>query len=187
MKELLTLGLLATLAHSAFGYDFSAYQPTKSAFKDDSNLRITYSNFDIGFTRSAAEADLFVNGVTYDYGSGWDYNISLFEEGLSGYTYGTPLTGDMTTGYRLAQHYGAVDSSVALGMYNFSVNILGGADANATDVLGTYNYSLLVADRLNLQITSSFDKPVVMPGETSNLSMTATNISSTQNYQLLSQ
>jgi MYXO-CTERM domain-containing protein len=182
MKRLLTLGLLATLTNSAFGYYFSAYDTTKSAFRDVSNLRITSSDFRIQLNREASESDLYVNNVTYAYDSGWDFGINLSEEGLNGYTLGTPLTGDLNTVYRLASRYGEVNESVALGMYSFSVNIFGGADASANDLIGQYNYSLLVADRFNLQITSAFDKPMVAPGETSFLSLSATNTTSDQTY-----
>jgi len=137
-----------------------------------------------------SEGPLFINSVDFVPGANWDSNIDIINYGdygfISGYdtvsgqnvTYqlGTELTASLNLFFSIATRQGAVNSSVTPGVYDFNTVFKGGTSGSASDVLADLAFRLQVVPRLDVNVTTSFDRNVIWAGGPSAYAtMTVTN------------
>ncbi|MBS1703449.1 MAG: PEP-CTERM sorting domain-containing protein [Armatimonadetes bacterium] len=147
------------------------------AFHDLSNvLESVARDYDMHLHRSAGDADLYINNIELVPGSNYNPNLGIGVEhgsisyqstvgpGYGDYTFGTPIQGDRDWDFRAGYQWGAVDSAVPTGIYDFSFNVIGGGDSLATDVLASIPYRLEVAEKLEASVELSFDSPTLAQG-----------------------
>jgi hypothetical protein len=156
---------------------FSSPHTILSSFKDSSNLAVSQSLYDIDFSQDSGDPDLFINQISLNLGSGWDSNLDLgVNSSFNSYTLGSLITG--ASSFRLDNailRSGDVNAAVATGIYDFSVDIVGGASNSATDVLSTLNFQLEVFDRLEFEISSLASPSTIQQGDSSTVSVTLGN------------
>lgn len=159
---------------------------TLSGFIDTTGLFISQSSYDGWIGHSASDPDTYINAMGIAGGASWDPDIdfyaasggfSYFEPGVGygNYAFGTAISGD-TNWYvgGLASRWGQVYDT-APGLYDFTVDIYGGGDGAAMDLLAQIQYSFEVADRLDVTAIGSASPGQIHRGETTSVTMTVTN------------
>jgi len=153
--------VLGTLASLAGADTFTTYTPALSGFLDTSNLAASMSFFRLNYRHEDTDADTYMNEVIMVGASPYQSELGLWLSnwsigGNNGvYTLGTPISGLYYNDFNLTYRFGAVSSLVPVGTYDFGVEIYGGNDASARNLLTTMNYTLEVAQRLNAVATGS--------------------------------
>ncbi|MBI5705581.1 MAG: PEP-CTERM sorting domain-containing protein [Armatimonadetes bacterium] len=182
------LGVLCSLAAACALGQLSAspYYSTLSGFNDTSNMFMSQTAYDGWISHSGADPDTFINAMAITGGTTWDPDIDFFTPsglfsyydpgvGYGTYTFGTAISGD-TNWYvgGLASRWGDV-YNVDPGVYDFTLDIIGGADANATDLLASIQYVFEVAARLDVSATGEATPGVIHYGEVTQVAMTVQN------------
>ena len=189
MKSLVRVAafLAATLIGTlAYGQSFSLENgPNRSAFRDTSNMFIDFgSSWRVHMDTNAGDPDLYINNITMATGSGWDSNLDVMTpvggfdyNGNAGhYNFGDAISGENHWDFNGAfRNSGAIIAAVADGTYNFTLNVLGGANNSAMDTLASYDLGLTVLQKLDVNVSMSANPNVIAQGEATELSMTVTN------------
>jgi hypothetical protein len=154
-----------------------------SGVQDTSNLDSAGTRYRGSLDADGTDGDLYINSVQFVPGAGYDPNIGLQLEAATAlshddvtYTYGTPISGETHwTLDRIIDHYGAIDSSVAPGIYNFSAVFTGGSSSTATDTLATWNLQMEVFPKIDITLGGSSTPAVIGYGDTTTVQVTLTN------------
>lgn len=175
------------LAMAAASASFAALSITPdytilSGVLDDSNLDGTATRYRGYLDYDGADGDMYINSVNFVPGVGFDSNINFTVETSELSTYSTPYTlGTAISGpafFSLSQvvyRYGAIDSSVAPGIYNFSVEFRGGSSSSADDVLANWELQLDVIESIDASAGGSASPSVIGYGDGTDVSVTLTN------------
>jgi len=151
----------------------------RSGLLDVSNLYYSQANFGGTLLKEASDPDFYINRFAVTPGRNWNGAIGLEEVGsFNGNPLGTLVSGQVQTYFTAATHFGSVDPDVPVGVYDFTLEVLGGQTDTSMDVLATWDYRLDVRPRLDLAVSGSLDKSSVSTGETVRLSMTVENVGS---------
>jgi hypothetical protein len=178
-------GFAALLASSAYGVfatpTFSTFQDTKSAMKDTSNLYGSSSKYDIQFSQDVSDPTLYINQIAISYGGTWDPNLDINLNAPTGYTLGSAITGAQSFNFNeLVKRNGSVDNAVATGIYDFTIDFIGGIDNLATDALGSVYCQLEVFDRLEYDILSGSTPSSIQRNQSSTVSVELQNLMPTR-------
>ena len=180
-----TFFALPALAQDAFEL---ANGNTRTGVLDSTGMRYTGSNYGVLVSHDSGDPDLFINAVTVTGGTTWDADIDMstnlsylgFTNGsfLQGsYTLGTAISNDISWNFdSLAQRGGEIASTVAPGIYDFDVQMVGGSSVNATDVLATFSMQIEVVDTITASATASTDPAAIGWGESTTASVTFNNL-----------
>jgi hypothetical protein len=150
-----------------------------SAMKNTANLSTSFTSYDTKVTLDGTEGTVYINSTNVIGGAGWNSNINM--SGAFDSVLGTALSGAQTFNLSTANRSGAVDSSVANGIYNFSVDVLGGTTATSTNILATLNLQLEVFQGLSFNVSSVSTPGTIGPGQTSTVGATLTNTMANRN------
>ncbi len=159
---------------------------TRSAFRDVTNLSAFGSSngYDTRLDIASTDAPLYINSFNLVTGAGFPAALDIntpttsfdYHGAESGtYTLGTQISGDHTWYFNSAFRDGAVSAAVADGVYDFSVNILGGANSSATGTLASFGLHMEVIQKLDVTVAQFATPSVINPGEATQVSMTITN------------
>lgn len=141
------------------------------------------NGYELYMQKSASDADFRINGFEIVGGSNWDPALSvnvpttafqIFGGPTSEYTLGTLITGEQDWYFQSAEFWGLAPAGVAAGLYDFSLNVLGGPDTNSNSILASIGFTIEVFPTLNFSLTASSPNPV-NSGQTFDLSMSLTN------------
>ncbi len=195
MRKLIVAAVPLTLSLAAsvlMAYpDFSANQSPLSGLKDTSNFSQSTTQYGFRVYNGSSDPALYINSIDMIHGVGYDPNIALASPGSlfnanqpGGYTLGTPIAPD--TGfflYNAVERSGEVDASVANGMYNFNLQVKGGYDSSATDVLGDLAYQIRIAEGIRVSITGITATPSsISAGQSTVVGVTITNNDPTETW-----
>ncbi len=186
------LALLAVLSTGASAYSWNLLNgDTRSGVLDSTGMDGTESKFGLRFDRAASDNAFYLNGINILPGSNYDAGLNLFTDldygvdnvgiGFSQgtYAFGTAMTGEASYFFDgLARRNGVVDGSVATGIYDFDVQVIGGETSTATDVVATFDFTLEVVNSITAMASGSMSNGVIGPGDSSTLSATLTNMGS---------
>lgn len=182
------LGVLCfVVAASALGQlSATPEHSTLSGFIDTSNLHISSASYAGWISHAGSDPDTYINGMGITGGMTWDPDIDLAPPtsafsyydpsvGYGDYLFGSAITGN-TNWYvgGLASHWGQV-YNVDPGLYDFTVDIYGGGDNAAMDLLVSIPYTFHVAQYLDISVTGIASPGVIHHEETTHVSMTVTN------------
>jgi len=183
----------AMLAQAGLG--LTADTATLSALHDTSNLYGSQSTYNAHGFHSGGDGDLYINDMQIVGGAGWDANIgmsasSVFRSWDStannwvNHNLGDVITGDTDLDFGgIAQRSGAVDPAVSLGMYDFSVQILGGSTANSMDLVDQLNLHIEVAERLDFTTHATFSPDPLAQGGAGTVSVNLQNDMANRNLK----
>ncbi len=193
MRKLIVLA--APLALSFAAPLFGAYpglapnQSILSGLKDTSNFSSSTTQYGFSLSNGALDPALYINSIDLVPGVGYDANIGLsapgvFDTNIGSYSLGSPIApGTGLFLYNAVSRSGNVDSSVSNGIYDFSVQVKGGYDTSATDVLGDLAYQIRIANGVQVTITSITATPgTISAGQSTVLGVTVTNNDSTETW-----
>lgn len=175
-RILLPVLLLAGMTTVSFSQSFENETSILSGLHDVSNLSGSGTDFRFNFARSSGDPDTYINNVSYSFGtwdSGLDFDMDF--QSLNSYTFGTALTGNLFDTMSVARRFGAIDAGVANGFYDFSVDILGGEDDQTFNSLATFDFTLEVADMLDVSASAVLDNTIVPQTTTTMMTMTVSN------------
>lgn len=188
--RLASVAAFGSLAVFSFGQDtFDAKFDTLSALIDTSNTTSSSTGFDVLFSHFGSDPDLYINNMVLTPGGVWDDDIDLsvasgqFNYNFGNtYVFGTAITGDQFWDIEnVASRFGSI-FNVDAGIYDFSVDFIGGADANATDTIASVGFSLEVFDRIDLAVSGVATPDLIMIGQQTSISMTVENQMSTRDF-----
>lgn len=160
----------------------------RSGVLDSTTMEWTGSNYGVLVTHDSADPDLFINSVTITGGTIWnpliDFGVNLSYLGFTNggflqgnYTLGTAIGDDVSWTFdALAQRTGTINSDVAPGTYDFSVQMVGGHSSSATDILATFGLEIEVVSSITASVTASTSPGSVGWGESTDVSATMTNL-----------
>lgn len=187
---LLTTAFLASaLTHQVMADypTFNANRSILSGMKDLSSFGGWGEN-NYGFNVNNNQgSDLYINAINFLPDVNYDPNIGLYDSGYYNawgfggwtgnfYTLGTAIpSGAYLNIDKALTLTGPVDPNVVNGIYDFSLEILGGNDALASDVLATIPYQIRIADGIQVSLTASASPATIMPGQTTTISTTIHN------------
>ena len=170
--------LFAVLTSLALANTWSLHRgDIRSGVKDSSGMAWTQSRFGVNFSRSASDADLYLNDVVITGGAVWnsdiDLNVGLDYLGWvdgsfvqNTYAFGTALTGDMDLTFEgLVSRWGEIASTVDAGFYTFGVSLFGGGDDSTFDELATFEFTIHVIDSLRASITATLIPGSIFAGQ----------------------
>lgn len=163
-----------------------------SGLQDISNISIgAGTQYGAQLDKSAADGDLYINGLNLVPGLNWDSNIALTAnnsgtltyDANASYTLGTAISGDaFWTIDDAATLFSAVDSSVTPGIYDFSLEFLGGDGDSSTDILASLPLQLEVFPFLNVSALGTATPGTISTGQQTTISATLTNIMSSRDF-----
>lgn len=187
-SRLAWVAAFGSLAAVSLGQDsFDPLYDTLSALIDTSSTVGSSTRYDVLFSHSGSDPDLFINDVVLTPGSNWDSDIDLsvpsgqFQYGGT-YVFGTPISGDQFWQIQgIASRNGAI-SNVDPGIYDFTIDFVGGADANASDNIASVAFSLEVFDRIDLAVSGEATPGTIMIGQETTISMTVENLMSARDF-----
>ncbi|MCS6776899.1 MAG: hypothetical protein RMJ43_09900 [Chloroherpetonaceae bacterium] len=193
MALALVLTALTAVQALAQGFDFSlSWGNIKSAFRDTSNLLISWSLYRVTLETSTGAGNLHLNAITLETVD-WHPDLDLFTP-TTGFRYDDYLngtSGDYTLGdaiapgsrweFNAAFRYGSVAPDVADGVYSANLNLYGGDSAEANDLLASFNIALHVAQKLDVTADMTVAPGEILPGQTAQVTMTVTN-NMTENF-----
>ncbi len=184
-------GLALLLVTSlSFGQDFSYSQgDIRSAVHDDSGMSYTSSMFGVYLNYSPDNPgdSFYINEVNWAGDTGWDSLIDLqtnlsywgFTNGVFGgneYVLGTEISDEISWDFEgLVRRNGVIDANVAEGIYDFTVDILGGSSSTSTDLLGSFDFQIEVVDTIAAHLTASTSVTQVGYNTPFDVSTTLTN------------
>lgn len=183
LKTLASLALLSAFALST-SQSFTLDRTIKSAVKDTSNMASSQSTYELNVFKDAADPDFYVNDITLTTGPGWDPDLDIYAAsnfgGIfgTGGDFGTRLTGTFFDIFQIGFRYGEVASSVANGIYNFTMQVLGGGSDTSMDILSSHDLQIEVVDGIALGVDGSVTHPEIVQGGTSTARMSVRNTGS---------
>lgn len=147
------------------------------------NFDGTDTRFTGRFDTTGSAADVFVNAVTVDqpdlfFGElGFFTQQRLFPFGGNAYELGTPIAPDTVIDFSSAVFgsRGPVFGFVSPGVVDFELQILGGADREANDVIASVPLQLEVVDSLDIAVDFEVSPAEILAGETVDVLATLTN------------
>lgn len=170
---------LSLCAVGAAGQSFTLPEgDTRSGFRDLSNVMFGNSAYKLRVETQAGDPDLYINGVTLTPSNDWD---SLLDSTLpavqygTGYNLGDPISGGSVLEWFPVVIGSAIDPGVPDGVYHTTMSILGGADANAQDLLASFGIAVEVAEKLDISVTAAASPSTIPQGGTTQVSMTVKN------------
>lgn len=186
LRQWAAVALLATCGSSALAQlDIHlASGDSRSAFRDTSNIGFGDGlQYRVNLFNPAGDPDVYINEISLAPDANWNANINLqapstdFEYNFGGgtYTMGTAISGANNWNFAGAFRNGAIDPSVADGIYTTTLNFLGGADSSATDTLASFGLTLQVAQKLDIGVTLAGSPDIIGQGQATQVSMTVTN------------
>lgn len=183
------LALLAALSTGSHAYSWNILNgDTRSGVLDATGMEGTESKFGLFFDLTDTDSDFYLNQINILPGSNYDANLNLFNDlnyGLNAngnfsqdeYELGTALTQEGTYFFDgIVRRNGTVDSSIATGLYDFQVELIGGDSNTATEVVGTFDFNLEVVDTITATLTGNMSPGIIGPGQSSSLTATLTNL-----------
>ena len=167
----------------------------RSAFRDTSNLFFGgNTEYRVNLNTASGDPDLYINQINLTPGPSWDSNLTLYTpstdpnpgavntfrynatNGTSGvYNLGTAISGNTHWNFASAFRFGDVDPNVADGIYNTTLDIVGGADSSAMDTLASFDLTLQVIQKLDVDVTMTADPDTIGQGQGTTISMTVKN------------
>lgn len=163
---------------------FDTYHWTQSALIDTSGLSYSETNFRGNMHKSAGAGDFYINSVAFVPGDDWDAGIDFdlpsdsLSYGGGTYTFGTLITGNQDWyDISFAKRFDAVSSDVTPGLYSFQIEIYGGGDASASDLIGTLDFELDVLASLDLRVSGTTVPGAITEGGKTRVDMTIENLS----------
>jgi len=169
--------MAASFASAQTFYTNPSYGTARSAFRE------VYGNveYEVFLETSGEDAPFYINQFELVTGDGWHPDLDLyvpdvsFWNGSEEYALGTEITGDHSWRFLGAYRNGAVAPTVDDGIYNATVNILGGADSSALDNLFSFDVQIHVLQSLGISVTASPEKNPIKQGESTKLFLTVQN------------
>ncbi len=191
MKTHLIPALLAALCVTAIesraqfeiGASFEAVDVTQSGVRDASGMWRTETQYRFTLDNTGGSA-FFLNNITFNPTVNWHPDIDLGFETTDGfrrsfgsfYTYGTLINdGDSFTSEGFLRRFGAVASTVPVGLYEFEVDFLGGLDDASFDVLASIRYELEVVQSIDLSVGGTAMPGTISTGESMTVRMSVEN------------
>jgi hypothetical protein len=163
-----------------------------SGLQDVSNISMVWgTQYGAHLGKSAADGDLYINGLNLVPGLNWDSNIALTANnsgtltynGNESYTLGTAISGDAYWFiHNAATLFSAVDSSVTPGIYDFSLEFLGGDSNSSNGILASLPLQLEVFPFLNVSASGTATPGTISAGQQTNVSATLTNNMSSRDF-----
>ena len=146
--------------------DYPSVNPSGSllsAFHDTSNFWTSTTGYGFNLYNGPSDPALFINQINFLPSAGYDANIGLttpvdttYQTGFGSYTLGTALAPDtLMYLYDAVSRSGDVLPAVQNGIYDFNLQIVGGYDSAATDVLGNIPYQIQIADGIKVSASAS--------------------------------
>lgn len=181
MKQLALVAMLAVLGTVASAESFGSSTPTLSALLDTSNLVASSTFYRMQYSHDETDSETYLNEIKMVGSSPQLAQLELYvpDWGLAGmsgnYTFGTPITGAYQNDFTLTYRMGAVSSMVPIGTYDFGIEIYGGGDANARDLLTTLNFSLDVVSRLEARAMGTITPASIGLGQSAKVMMSVVN------------
>lgn len=174
-KALVFAAFLAT-GGAAIAQQWYQGDAIHSGLLDTSGLHNSAANFGGTVVKEDSDPDFFVNQYQIVGGGNWNDSINVGPgTKFNGNPLGTLVTGSFQSYFEGAQLFGAVDPSVAIGVYDFKLNVLGGSTDSSFDTLASWDYQLDVRSAWDVTVTGSLSKDLVGIGEQVDLSMTVKN------------
>lgn len=142
------------------------------------------NGYALGFQKSASDPDLFINGFSVKEGSNWNSALKVntpttgftyLAGGVHTYSLGQAISGDASWSFRAAWFDVEAPTSVAAGVYDFILEVRGGASSESEDVLAQLSLQIAIFDRLEYSLEAELPSSV-SPGGTFDLGMTMTNL-----------
>jgi hypothetical protein len=171
---------------------FQNNRSTHAEVRDDSNILINGTTWGVTLQTAAADPALFINNMSITGSGGYNPLINMqtqttgfdFNGSSSGhYNFGTAITGDNDWNFAGAFHNGAIDAAVADGVYDFTLDILGGGDNAATNTLASFGLHVDVLQKLDITTTLSANPGTIFKGGPgTEVSMTVTNHMDGRNF-----
>ena len=196
LRACAVFALCAFGAIPAFAQSFApANGADHSAFRDTSNISGAELNYRASLTTANDGIDRYLNSIVLNKDSNWDPNLTLeaagssfvyndlnngFQQGT--YTLGTAIAPDSDWLFDAATRFGSVDSSVADGVYNATLEFYGGEDESATDLLSSFDIPLEVFEKLDLAVDVAASPDTLFAGETTQFTMTVMNNMTGKNF-----
>ena len=177
----------------AFAQTFSQFNgDTRSAYRDSSGL-FGGIGYDLNLTTLASDPDLYINNMAIVPGVGFNSNIDIstnttgfhYNGSETGdYTFGTAISGDHSWDFQSAfRNSHDINSAVANGVYDFSVDIIGGANSTASNVLASIGFHIDIIQKLDVGVAMSANPGSILEGGTgTEVSMTVTNNMTARNF-----
>lgn len=190
VKRLVLTATFASFTFAALAQDtFDPIHSTLSALIDTSNTNGSGTGYDFLFSHSSGDPDTYINEVQLNPGASWDTDIDLFvaDWGFSynfgsSYAFGTAISGDQFWQIdNLVTRSGSI-VDVDPGLYGFSIDVLGGLDADARETLFSVDLELEVFNRIDLTVSGVATPDTIMAGQESTVMMTVRNDMSSRNF-----
>ncbi len=195
IKHKLRLTILAiaiACTTGAFAQTFTQTNgDTHSQVRDKSNVLIDDS-WKINLQTNAGDPDLFINNMVITGGTGYNPLINMQTQiggfdfnggGVNHYTFGTAINGANNWDLAGAFHDGNIDSGVADGIYDFNLDILGGGNNLATNVLASFGLHVDVFQKIDINtVMSATPSTIKEGGPGTEVSMTVTNHMTGRNF-----
>lgn len=184
---------ISLLAAFSLGQDvFNPNVTILSALIDTSNLSLSQTQYSVGYSHSGSDPDTYINNVLLTPGSSWDSDIDFFVNssefnyvdgtGSHVYTFGTAISGDVFWDINNVVSRSGPIMNVDAGIYDFTLDFIGGADSSASDTLASLSLQVEVFERLDLTVTGATSPDTIMAGQQSALSMTVRNDMATREF-----
>ena len=181
MAALLALAVLGRPVAAQYSFQLP-YGSARSAYRDVSNIYIDFSNFGVEFDTQPGDPDLYINQFTLTPGAGWpsmlDLQLPAVQLNYGGsqpYNLGDPIPGDTHWFFSAASRQGAVDPGVPDGDYHALLQILGGGNSAALDILAEFNLTLSVREKLDIDVTTWASPGTIAQGQSTQVSMKVKN------------
>jgi hypothetical protein len=171
---------LAVIVGAVSAHAAPVFTPNRtilSALRDTTGLLISDTKYSVDLVTDSGDSDLYVNSLALTLGSGWNSNLNInIDTTQTSYTFGSAITGGDSINFQnIVRRGGAVDSSVADGIYDFSLDFIGGANSSDTNLLSSVNLQVEVLEGLLFSISSVASPSIIGQGGVSTVSATLTN------------
>ncbi|HRK20765.1 MAG TPA: PEP-CTERM sorting domain-containing protein [Fimbriimonadaceae bacterium] len=189
-SRLAWVAAFGSLAAFSLGQDsFDPLYDTLSALIDTSGTTSSQTQYDVLFSHSGSDPDTYINDLVLTPGSNWDDDIDFsvasgqFNYNFnSGYTFGTAISGDQFWQITdVVSRFGSI-SNVDPGFYDFTLDFIGGEDANAADTLASVGFTLEVVDSISLAVSGVATPGTIMIGQQTSISMSVENLMASRNF-----
>ena len=155
---------------------FWASQGILSSVRDASNLDGGITGYDFNLATDGGDSDLYINAISFSFGSNWDSNIDMNLNLGTSYTLGDAISGGSFLSFNdLAVRYNEVNAAVGTGIYDFSVEFYGGDTNGSNDLLSSTALQLEVFEKYDYSLVAGVNPAVIGQGGSSTVFMNLTN------------